>query len=468
MSQATMGHLRNDIKRSESAIGYLEGRGGLTPEGREWIIGAFDPFHDRDLDVKGLPDSNGTGSMVQIITMSAQVVGPSTTNPWACHIVDLPFMGPLNAKQSPQVYTRNSAGGAIPNGIAIASGNVNNYGTNFGGLSILTFNQSDNNQDIFGANIQTAQSLAPNITDLINPYRVIGKAFEVYNTSPDLYKSGAVCVYKQPAADMSTATTMLYSSAGGTSTCFMDSLLMEAPPGSVTSALRLPNSRQWDAKEGCYVITPLHGTDIPVHLANYTQPLYYPTTPGDVTNYGAQIPTNGSPLGAFLSPADQNFTNFDQTGAIFTGLTPQSTLTVNYRMIIEVFPSADSSLANFAHPSPCLDEVALELYSKICHRAPVGVEVKYNGLGDWFIDGINAVKDMVLPMAQNALKQSKHPAAQVLSAGLKSLTSKSKPKQDHGLGKISGRQIQGPLNRTQQDIRDHERKTKKKTGKKKK
>jgi len=166
--------------------------------------------------------------------------------------------------------------------------------------------------------------------------------------------------------------------------------------------------------------------------------MYYTETPGDSLMYGPAIgnstfaPFTGlTPSLQILNIGDQHFTNFDQCGAIFTGLNPQTTLTVNYRLFVEVFPGSSSVLSNFSKPSPLADKFALELYSEICHKSPVGVEVKFNGLGDWFIDGINAVKDTVMPMVAKITKGSSHPYAMAANALANGLTKqKEKEKKD--------------------------------------
>jgi len=422
MSQSTMGHVRSDIKRSEGILDQLKER-GLSDPGKEWIIAAFDPFHDRDINCTGYPDANSSQSMLQVITLSTQISSSSSTN-WDAHFIDYPFLGTTSSKQGWEQYTTSTTSGGNVSANFFQAPATTGGNASFGGLSILTALSSNANVGPFqlASQFLSQQNLIPLATDLQNPYRVIAKGFEVYNTSPDLYKSGAVCVYKQPTSDYVNATTAHLVAATGAAAFGATSIvMMAAPPATVSEALRLPNARQWDAKEGCYVISPLHHGDVPVHLSNYTQPMYYTNSPGDASMYApatgnsAFTPFTGlTPTTGLVNFGDQHFTNFDQCGAIFTGLTPQSTLTVNYRLFIEVFPVSSSALSNFSKPSPMCDKFALSLYSDICHKSPVGVEVKFNGLGDWFVDGINAVKDMVLPAVSKGLKSMKHPGAQFL------------------------------------------------------
>lgn len=431
-----MGHLRSNVARSEQVLERLVNRDALTEAGKEWIIAAFDPFHDREINCTGYPDANGSQSMLSVITLTAQISAPTTglsaTDLWDCHIIDWPFLGPLGIKQSCQNYTTTAGGGNSARNIFFEN-NTSVLTNAFGGLGYYSSKTADNNNDPFGPQNLSVANITPLAQDFKDNYRVVGKGFEVYNTSPELYKSGSVCVYKQPISDyMNSSTASIVSTDAPAFYGAADVLLMDAPPATVSEALRLPNSRQWAASEGCYVISPVHHGEIPVHAANWTLPMYYKDTPTDVTMYGpvCGVTTFGpfgglTPTTGVLSLADQHFTNFDQCGAIFQGLTQQSTLTVNYRLFVEVFPGSSSPLSNYSKPSPEYDPVALKLYAEICHKSPVGVEVKFNGLGDWFIDGINAVKDMVAPIAAPILKQMKHPAAQALGALLKGKKNKT-------------------------------------------
>jgi len=115
---------------------------------------------------------------------------------------------------------------------------------------------------------------------------------------------------------------------------------------------------------------------------------YYMPTPGQVTNGTSQI----------LFWNDIFWSQQDSHGAYFTGLSPTTTLTINWNVLIERFPSAaDADLVVLAKPSPRYDPTALELYSLCMQNMPVGVPVKENGLGDWFMKVIGRARDIVMP-----------------------------------------------------------------------
>jgi len=92
------------------------------------------------------------------------------------------------------------------------------------------------------------------------------------------------------------------------------------------------------------------------------------------------------------------WTKFDQCGAIFTGLNYQTTLSITWIVDIERFPNElDTDLVVLATPSPCYDPRALEAYSLIMQDMPTGVAFAENGLGDWFMEAVSRVRDVVMP-----------------------------------------------------------------------
>jgi hypothetical protein len=101
---------------------------------------------------------------------------------------------------------------------------------------------------------------------------------------------------------------------------------------------------------------------------------------------------------------------YDISGAYFTGLSPQTTLTVDVRWYIERCPTIDEpSLVVLATPSPVYDPIALKIYSEAVHGLPVGVPVSENPLGEWFNKVLMGVSRYA-PLIGAALSPM-HPAA---------------------------------------------------------
>jgi hypothetical protein len=402
------------------------------------------------VNFQGWPDNEGRHSLGQVLTLTAQVSAPAgltAGTTWDCHIVDWPMFGSLNSKAPIVQYTSNSSSsGAAPQGVFNTNAtSVPVISGTMGGLGIYSFQGGTGNVGPFDNSPLAGQSLTPTSSDLKDPWRVVSKGFEVYNTSSELNKQGAVCVYKQPQPNVDSAQATVWVEGAVTPVSFgyISTLMSPGPPGSASEALRLPSSRQWAAEEGCYVINTLNQTDVPPHVVSYEQPMYYTIAQGQLGggNYysyglGARPAPTATPTIGLLFPLDNNYTNFDQTGAIFTGLNALSTLTVNYRLFIEVFPSSASALANFAHPSPECDYAALELFSKLINRAPIGVEVKYNFLGEWFSNGIKSISNAAAPALTSLAKAIPDPRLKALAMGANAFKDKEPKKVKKDVKKV--------------------------------
>jgi hypothetical protein len=96
------------------------------------------------------------------------------------------------------------------------------------------------------------------------------------------------------------------------------------------------------------------------------------------------------------------------SGAYFTGLSPQTKLTLTLRVFIEVFPAAGNPLVPLAHPSNPYDAKALQCYQEIMSHMRSGYRVDDNDFGDYFKKAIHAARvvgQVVTPMLPPGMKQ---------------------------------------------------------------
>jgi len=391
------------VRRSEAILNRLVTAGEISEAGKQWLIAAFDPYHDGPIDCSGYPDSNGQNSVVQCVTKTVTITSGSSSN-WDCHIVDFPFLGPdTSVKPFYFAYTApgDSTGAVTPGAFSQANGTILNCP--MGGFVTMNFETSANNVNVFSNTNISGEVNTLNIPFeyLQNPYRIIAKGWEIYNTSTELYKGGSILTYNQPVSNYQTASTVQVAGLETPYYGYVSACLMQIPPKTLGEAMLLTGSRQWEAKEGAYVIPKIHSRDIPTNLGNYVQPLYYSNTPGDTNwiapGFNANTPFNG------LFPANMNWTEFDQAGVIVSGLVPEAALTLNVRWFIETFPTSGSVLQTLARPSPLLDPNAMNLYAELSHRSPISVEVKYNGFGDWFNEAVSAVQSVAMPVMKTML-----------------------------------------------------------------
>jgi len=421
----------SDVARSQRVLDKVGARLGLTEPGKQWLIAAVDPFHDTPLTVTGYPDVAEAASVVQIVKLSNTIAVPTgITGNWDCSIHQYPWQ-----------RVSNLAGGNWSN--TVDGNQITGYGdfllgadittpTPIGLSSLLTGGLivdrvasgtpfqcylSTNSEALFDATLQPY---------LVGQYRIIGMGFEVINTTSELNVQGLCTVYRQPCDNIDSAKSVLMTqglqSSGPNTTAvwgFPDVLNTNMPPSTTNEALLLDGSKQWKAKEGCYVVSTLNSDEIPSG-PNTTVPVLHLSksdpTSSNGTTWALQVPrvnpagiwtqaqavnpTTGTLTFGFFGTTNSQLQPFNHAGAIFSGLSNTTTLQVNATYYIERFPSQqDSALVVLARQSARNDCIAKDLYSEIIREMPVGVPQRMNGLGEWFADAVSSAVDYIAPVA---------------------------------------------------------------------
>jgi hypothetical protein len=246
---------------------------------------------------------------------------------------------------------------------------------------------------------------------LTGEYRIIAKGWEVINTTSDLNIQGLVTAYRQPFPDLDSASsTLIYRNANTALFGYPDVLWDVFPPQSPATALLLDGSKQWKAKEGCYIVDTLNSEEIPTGPSMACVAAILPTTdPAYAANTVAVFGTQGQLIVNIAStpavslngvvPVGLLPTKFNHSGAYFQGLSFSTTLTLNAIFYIERFPTQqDSDLVVLAKHSCRNDSIARSLYSEIIREMPVGVPQRMNGMGEWFADAVSSAADFVAPV----------------------------------------------------------------------
>jgi len=171
------------------------------------------------------------------------------------------------------------------------------------------------------------------------------------------------------------------------------------------------------AKDGSYQVHGLHNVQLPCNGQTFTVPSYYLNTPQDALQYSILnlpgITNTGFPN--VIAVGQSFWTEFDTSGVWYTGLSQTTTLTINWNVYIERFPSQlDIDLVVLARPSPTYDPKAMQFISECIRHLPPGVMVGDNDTGSWFADLIQTGADYVAPL----LKAIPHPYAQGISTAL--------------------------------------------------
>lgn len=424
------------VARSEALLAAISRKVGISEDGKQWLIAALDPFHDNPIHCNGFPDNRSDASVVQCVKQSVQISCPTsiTTGTWDAHFTSYPFLESANYRGSTDLNEgANGQGFTLAGSPTLCVADATIFGQ-VGGIGVFLCPTGTT----FGST-NTAQSSYTSIPCqdqyLRGAVRCIATGFEVVNTTSPLNVQGLCTVWRSPTTDYNETNSLVFgSSSGGTNTSagMVNAWVNAGPPTSIAQAMLLADSKQWHAKEGCYVVPTLNTTNVGLQyelglVPVFTNPGYPTSGQGGFSNQvGSMLVANGflntvsgSTSSANIAPAINTYTNFNLGGAIFTGLSLQTTLTVTWNLYIERFPANEATdLIVLATPSPLYDPQALELYASVVQHMPPGVMVKENGLGDWFQSAIGFAKDVISPV----LSVIPHPVAQVANAALRGVS----------------------------------------------
>lgn len=194
-------------KQSRKAtLTELIAAGALTPEGKNWLIEATDPFHDEQITLAGFPDMNVSASIVQCIKSTQTLKKPAAitdTGNWDANIALWPI--PNQVADSGKQWTTDT--GTTPSSQSnYLLGSLPEFTSDMGVFPIggVTAYCVPAGEDTYGGEVPAGGYDAEEITlSLPTQFmrggsRIIGMGFEVINTTAPLYKQGEVIVYRQP------------------------------------------------------------------------------------------------------------------------------------------------------------------------------------------------------------------------------------------------------------------------------
>lgn len=364
-----------------------------TKKGKEWLTAALDPFHDSVLELAGLPDPNGSNSFVLMQKQSFVLSAPATAGTSWSAAINITGITSRGQYSSYNTLAFNASVPPIDNGSIVlqALGSGPGFNNRLAGpimaavyptataspywTFVDTASTNGVETNAFGENTGT-------------PCRIIGIAFEVTDVTPVQFQQGTCTVYR--AATSKIENLRVNVGAGTFGSGFVtysgyEEPVFSNPISDSATALLIPDSLQWAASEGCYMVGKFFS------LENL-----YPA-PANSPNSGLMPLDSG---GFFMNTNPQNnglsqilrvfgcgnHSGLTPSGAIFEGLsTTNGALRVTSRIIYEYFPvlSFDPFLP-LATPSAPYDSCALLMYSEAMARLPPATKVADNLSGDWF------------------------------------------------------------------------------------
>lgn len=371
--------------KAEKRIKQICDQMGITPDGRKWLDTALDPFKDILQKPSGYPDRIMAPSVVQVVHSSKAIKAPvGVSGNWDCNIFLDHLWQTSNLRNTSQIQHNvylegNVASPTLPRGGCVVRGAASG--------SLL--------------DIRTTYDNIPYVTDVFDTEtsaRIIAIGMEVHNTTSELYKQGSVITWAVSDEPTFQTAVPCRSDYAVRNNFVKDSVILVDAPETPAEAIDLPGSLQWDAAKGCYVVPRFiqeenEPQDLrPLIAVEHSEVglAYTSLITSDATN----VYFDGDPTNAMLPTG--------LAGAMFTGLSNQTELTVNLTYYVEQFPSIESNLRRLAGQGCPEDFAALELYTKIVRHMPTGVEVNDNFLGA-FVAGIARVASMVMPYIPRVL-----------------------------------------------------------------
>lgn len=403
------------IGHAEKMLNTMVARAELSPAGKDWLIAAADPFHDRTLqNLCGYPDQqvgfSVTARVQQQFTLRKPSTIPAGTN-WQAQICTYPWSIPNPDPIPPapavplldgydllgNVFTPTGAGAQL---IWPVTAYTAADGDNIGPFEPST------SVDKMGVGIPSEYTRGP--------YRVVGWGYEITNTTADIYRQGTVTVYRQNTNAYEVESGNRCTPAVGvlTSTGAFDFYRLRRHPKNIAEASLLAGTRVWDAEKGAYIVCVMNKSTNPAKPVNFVQPVLMsedsaaenilPAAPArSVYTHANTIGRATAPFGVTGPATTWGFVPYHMSGAMFTGLSDQTSLTVTVNWYIERFPSPDeASIVVLCKPSASYDPFALEFYDRMLCQMPVGVPVSENGLGEWFNGVVNSISRYVAPLAR--------------------------------------------------------------------
>jgi hypothetical protein len=364
----------------------------ISEDARHWLIRAVDPFHDTPVRPTGYPDLTTVGSVVQEINMSTVISAPppvlnAGTN-WDCHIYNLAHFASNVASRYFTNFLWNPTGqwSTYP-------GSAITYGDS--GFQILTAPTGVRMLPTVVGTAMTSDVLARsiNVRDYVkSKCRVVGMGFEVVNTTADIYLQGLVTAYRMPQTN--NISNVLLKVNASTANEVAVARILALPPISDSDALALPGSKQWEARYGSYSVCTMTGIENPVQSFDNLLPFYV----SDSVFPASTLAVNGDITTIFDGGQDQfpmrYFAPYNTSGVYYTGLSAQTTLQLNIKVILEAVPGPRDAFATLAQPSTQYSPETLRLYGELIDNLPVGVPFTDNPSGEWFNNVLGTVGEL--------------------------------------------------------------------------
>lgn len=358
----------------------------ITPEGEQWLAMALDPFPDETRVCGGFPDMISSKSLRYPVKQELTIGDGGLGAAWDALIG---FQGFYNTMKL-RTTTRN-------------------------GNTFQNTGQGATDYDIGGFQVRralTGAALVPStiVANVLPPvpafsYRIISLGMEVQNVTEPLYRSGSSTSFRQPTVPLEPGVANVSTLNTAAATAVAYTTVRELPT-TAAMALNIPDSKEFTAEQGSYMVLTMDGPTNPVNAvpsaANAMVVAFLGS--GGVDYFpsivGAALPFN-------LAGTSNSKIPYNSCGVYFTGLSAQTKLRVVLHAVVEMFPEpTDVTLTALSRPSAAYDPEALVLYARALRQLPVAVPVADNWIGAWFLEAAKSIANWAAPKLLKGFEKS--------------------------------------------------------------
>lgn len=373
----------------------------VTPESAAWLTQTLDPYHDYPKEPIGKPDSVNGRSVIYCVNEQVSLTAPVVSD---LHVFVLPELCQLNMgviRSDNQISQPYSSVMGPPNIYIPTIQSPKGVGTEtqtfglFNWSMVPTGTPTINCPDLVAGVLPATPALGgiqgnTNYSKYCTGRsRVVSAAYEIHNTSAALYKGGASTSYRMSQGTNQTPFWTFLDIDVMEQTAYGDVDVIHCPPRTLAEVTAIPDSVVLGSEEGNYTVVPVHLHD-PALACEY-RPLIIRTSDQPNTPQSAFISTIG-PDSPYIWATDTRMGTtvcrrpaaIDTVGSYHSGLAAGSTLTINTRVYIEVFPSTGDTIFPLSARSPGYCPSAEEALIRAFQHLPVTVPVKWNEAQKWW------------------------------------------------------------------------------------
>jgi hypothetical protein len=375
----------------------------LDPMDVGYCVLSVDPFHDVPMDCNGMPDATMADQITVQAPYQLNFTAPAgTVAPWSFLVVANPWTTDVNGG-GPIWGTMDLVGNwlrnrAVPAETCNSVPSVSVYrGTD--GANLGPFNVTATGNQPIGVGLAAVHTEGMG--------RLLGYAFEIYDTSAVINKQGTCTIFRQMINFDKEPMLLLSPQAGAiTGWGVVDGIKYFRPPQNVNEANQLLGTLTQKGEEGAYVVmqqstdqnnAKMPGSAQPVILNDDFQTGLVGPVSQIVTTGGYQQIATGVTQFANIPSVRWGMVPYHMGGAFFTGLNPSATYTLRAKYIFERMPTVDESVISlYTKRASGYNPIAMEIRTRCQQKLPVGFPVNDNAFGDYFWEFISDVVPSLL------------------------------------------------------------------------